>query len=333
MSECVLVTGGAGYIGSHVVRELLKAGYEPVVLDNLSSGHRRAVAPPADRLIVGDVADQELVKRLVGERHCCAAIHFAASISVAESVADPRKYFYNNTFKTSLFLNALVDAGVNAVVFSSTAAVYGWPRRFPIIEDDPTAPVNPYGESKLMSEKILQHYDVAYGLKSVALRYFNACGADPDGGIGEDHPEETHLIPIILKVALGQMAHVKIFGADYDTSDGTCVRDYIHVNDLAAAHVLALRYVLQGGATTAFNLGNGLGYTVQQVIDAARTVTGRHISTVLSERRPGDPARLVASSVRIRDVLGWRPQYPELESIISSAWKWHEEYPHGYEDR
>ncbi|MBN2054403.1 UDP-glucose 4-epimerase GalE [bacterium] len=328
MKPTILVTGGAGYIGSHVTLELSRAGYGVRVLDNLSVGHAAAV--PADVLHVGDIADRELVTTIVKQHGIKAVMHFAADTLVDESVREPRKYFSNNTFKTDRMVGALLDAGVRSMVFSSSAAVYGEPQKVPITENDSKYPTNAYGESKLLTEYILRHYDTAYQLKSVSLRYFNACGADPAGGAGEDHKPETHLIPIILQVALGQRERIFIYGDDYPTHDGTCVRDYIHVTDLAAAHILALEWLLAGNPTRSYNLGNGEGHTVKEVVETARTVTGHPIPTQTTERRPGDPVRLIAGAQRITAELGWRPQYTELHDIIQTAWNWHQIHPHGY---
>jgi UDP-glucose 4-epimerase len=327
-SKAVLVSGGAGYIGSHVVRALRRRGRRVVVLDSLRTGHRAAVEEGL--LVEGDVADQELVKRLVGEHDVGAVLHFAAEILVGESVVDPRKYFHDNTFKTFLFLNALLDAGVRRFVFSSTAAIFGDPVRTPIEEDDPKAPASPYGESKLMVERMLATYDRAYGLRYTALRYFNAAGADPAGDLGEDHHPETHLIPLALQVALGRREELQIYGADYPTPDGTCVRDYVHVVDLAEAHLLALDYLEGGGCSRSYNLGNGTGYSVREVLESARRVTGAEIPARVAARRPGDPAVLVAGSERIRRELGWRPEYTDLDAIVASAWRWHRAHPEGF---
>lgn len=323
----VLLTGGAGYIGSHIVRALKAAGHTPVALDTLENGHREAVGDAA--FIHASVADEAALLAAFREHRIDAVIHLAAYIEAGESVAKPDKYFRNNTIIGLTLLDAMRKAGVGKIVFSSTAAVYGTPRRVPIEEDDRLAPINPYGSSKLCVEYMLQAYAAAYGLGVVALRYFNVAGADPAGGIGEDHHPETHLVPLVLQVPRGTRADVKIFGDDYDTPDGTCIRDYIHVCDLADAHVLALKAV-QGGGVKVYNLGNGEGFSVRQVIETCRAVTGHAIPAVMSPRRPGDPARLVASSAKAQRELLWRPRYPELRTIIQHAWNWHQACPMGY---
>ncbi len=324
----VLVAGGAGYIGSHVVLELNRRGHEPVVLDNLVKGHKAAVL--AGRFIEGNVGDSELVKKVVKEEKIEAAIHLCAYSLVGESVGEPSKYFQNNIGNGMKLLDALRESGVNKFVFSSTAAVYGEPEQTPIPEEHPKNPTNPYGFSKLTFEGILKAYDHAYGLKFMSLRYFNAAGADPESDIGEDHQPETHLIPIVLQAAMGVRPYIEIYGTDYPTPDGTCIRDYIHVNDLAQAHVLALEALNNGLASTIYNLGNGLGYSNRQVIETAQKVTGINIPVKEGPRRPGDPAILVASSNRIKDELGWKPSYPQLEKIIETAWRWHKGHPEGY---
>ena len=317
----VLVTGGAGYVGSHAVRELSRAGIPYVVLDNLVRGHREFV--PADRLVVGDIADEPLVRDLLSTHGVTDVMHFAAYAYVGESVVDPMRYYVNNLAATILFLRCVVEAGVQSFVFSSTCATYGDPESTPIREDHPQRPVNPYGATKLMVERVLRDFDEAYGLRHVCLRYFNAAGADPDGGIGEVHDPETHLLPLVLQTALGLRPHVQIFGTDYATPDGTCIRDYVHVTDLASAHLLALRHLQDGGASDAFNLGNGQGFSVREVVEKARQATGRTIATVDAPRRPGDPDRLVGSAEKAMAVLGWKPKYRSLESIIETAWSWH----------
>jgi UDP-glucose 4-epimerase len=318
----ILVTGGAGYIGSHAVRRLKKAGYETLVLDNLVYGHSEFAAP--GELIVGDLEDQTLLETIFSQHKIEAVMHFAAYAYVGESVQNPGKYYRNNVACTLNLLDAMVAHGVKQLIFSSTCATYGEPEEIPITETHPQRPINPYGQSKLMVEQILKDYDHAYGLRSVRLRYFNAAGADPDGGIGEDHDPETHLIPLVLDAAIGKRESVSIFGTDYDTPDGTCVRDYIHVTDLAEAHVLGLRYLQNGGATDVFNLGNSRGFSVREVIDTARKVTGREIKVVEGGRRAGDPAELVGSAEKIKRVLGWKPQFASLEKIIETAWVWHQ---------
>ena len=323
----ILVTGGAGYIGS-VTTEFLRArGEQAVVLDNLSRGHRGAVADGVP-FYEGDVGDRELVARICGEHEIDACVHFAAFAYVGESVAQPALYYENNVEQGARLLGALLSAGVRRLVFSSTCATYGEPRRIPIDEAHPQQPTNPYGWSKLFLERIMTDYDRAYGLRFVALRYFNASGALPQRG--EHHEPETHLIPLVLKAARGGIAHVSVFGGDYETSDGTCVRDYIHVADLAEAHALALDYLRGGGQSAAVNLGNGQGYSVLEVVEAARKVTGREIKVEVQARRPGDPSHLVADAARARDLLGWRPRRPDLAAIIGSAWEWHSGRPLGY---
>jgi UDP-glucose-4-epimerase GalE len=323
----VLLTGGAGYIGSHVVRALAAAGHTPVVYDNLVNGHRAAVGQVA--FVQGDVADKATLLGAMRDHAVEAVIHLAAFIEAGESVVKPDKYFRNNTIIGMTLLDAMRQAGVREMVFSSTAAVYGMLRRAPIEETDRLEPINPYGASKLCVELMLRGYAPAYGMGFVALRYFNVAGADPTGRIGEDHSPETHLIPLILQVPLGKRPSIKVFGQDYDTPDGTCIRDYIHVCDLADAHVLALG-AIEPGQVKAYNLGNGEGFSVKEVIDACRTVTGTPIPAEPAERRPGDPPRLVASSAKAIAELGWRPKYPKLPTIISHAWAWHKANPGGY---
>ncbi|MGI9165676.1 MAG: UDP-glucose 4-epimerase GalE [Pyrinomonadaceae bacterium] len=323
----ILVTGGAGYIGS-VTTELLRArGEQVVVLDNLSRGHRGAVAPSVP-FYEGNIGDRELVTRVASEHNIDACIHFAAFAYVGESVSQPALYYDNNLEQGIRLLGALVSAGVRRVVFSSTCATYGEPQRIPIDEGHQQLPTNPYGWSKLFVERIMADYDRAYDLKFVALRYFNASGATPERG--EHHEPETHLIPLVLKAARGEIQHVTVFGSDYPTPDGTCVRDYIHVADLAEAHALSLEYLRAANPSTAINLGNGQGYSVLEVVEAARKVTGRKIAVEMQGRRPGDPSHLVADAARARSVLGWQPQQPDLAAIIGSAWEWHSRRPQGY---
>jgi len=322
----ILIVGGAGYIGSQTAKLVAKAGQRPVVYDNLVYGHRWAAK--WGPFIEGDLSDSALLTRVLKEHQVTAVIHFAAYAYVGESVTDPRKYFHNNVVNTLCLLDALVDNGVRDIVFSSTCATYGEPRQVPISEDHPQNPVNPYGESKLMVEKMLHWYQGAYGLRYAALRYFNAAGADPDGEVGEDHDPETHLIPLVLQAAIGRRPNVSIFGDDYDTPDGTCIRDYIHVSDLAEAHVLALRALDRGSRT--YNLGNGNGFSVLDVIRVAREITGREVPVVRAPRRPGDVPRLLADSARIRGELGWTPSVPDLPRIVESAWRWHRDHPRGY---
>jgi len=327
----ILVTGGAGYIGSHTVRALAAAGHDLIVYDSLEKGHPAAVANC--RLVVGDVADGLKLDRVFREFRIDAVVHFAAFIEAGESVREPAKYFRNNTAGTLSLLEAMVRNEVAQIVFSSTAAVYGEPQRIPIHESDRKQPTNPYGLSKLMIEEMLDAFEAAYGLRSISLRYFNAAGAAPDGLLGEDHHPETHLIPLILQVALGQRESIGIFGTDYPTRDGTCIRDYIHVTDLADAHLLALEKLRAGELRNVYNLGNGSGFTVREVIEVARKVTGAPIDAVEQPPRPGDPAQLVASSDRAWQDLGWRPQYADLESIVATAWRWKGAHPQGYGDR
>ena len=326
----ILVTGGAGYIGSVVVAELLKSEYEVIVFDNLSRGHRLAL-PSSATLVIGDIADRKVLGTLFQTHSIEAVIHFAALIEVAESMQSPELYFRNNSAGTLALLEEMLNAGVMKLVFSSTAAVYGNPARIPIRENESLAPSNPYGESKLLVERMLSWMHEAHGFQYASLRYFNASGAaHPDRG--EDHSPESHLIPLILKVALGQRPNVSIFGTDYPTPDGSCVRDYIHVLDLASAHVLALRALSEQGRLT-YNLGSGHGFSVREVIDASRRITGHPIPAVECSRRPGDPATLVASSEKIQSELHWRPKYSDLETIVSSSWDWHRRHPCGYRDK
>ncbi len=322
----ILVTGGAGYIGSHAVLALQQAGYEVVVLDNLVYGHRDIVDRVLQvELIEGDTNDRALLDNLFSSRKITAVMHFAAYAYVGESVSEPAKYYQNNVVGTLTLVDAMRAAGIDKFVFSSTCATYGVPTTVPIPEDHPQDPINPYGMTKLMVEKILQDYSHAYNLRSVRFRYFNAAGADPEGRLGEDHNPETHIIPLVLLTALGKRESVSIFGTDYPTPDGTCIRDYIHVTDLAQAHVLGLEYLLKGGETTVFNLGNGNGFSVKEVIETARQVTGREIPAIECPRRPGDPPALVGGSDRARAILGWDPQYADLTQILTHAWAWHQQ--------
>lgn len=315
----ILVVGGAGYIGSHMVKALDRAGYEPVVLDNLATGHADAVR--RGELVRGDLGDAALLDELLGQGGFQGVMHFAAFSLVGESVEDPAKYYRNNVAGTLTLLEAMARHGIPAFIFSSTAAVYGDPDYSPIDEAHPVRPINPYGASKWMVERMLADFDAAHGLRSVSLRYFNAAGADPDGELGERHDPETHLIPIVLQAASGRRDHVAINGTDYPTADGTCVRDFIHVTDLCDAHLRALEWLLAGGASRVYNLGTGSGYSVRQLIDTARSVTGQAFEVVHGPRRPGDPARLVADSTRAQAELGWQPRR-ELNSIVRDAWNW-----------
>lgn len=325
----VLVLGGAGYIGSHTVRALLEAKREVVVADNLSTGYRAAV-PDSVTFYELDIRDRAALDRLFEKEKIEGVIHFAADSQVGESMQKPLKYYDNNLHGTQVLLEAMLAHGVKHIVFSSTAATYGEPRSVPILESDPTIPTNCYGETKLAMEHMMKWVSVAHGLHYVALRYFNAAGAHPSGEIGEAHQPESHLIPLILQVPNGQREFISVFGTDYPTPDGTCVRDYIHVSDLSDAHVLALDYLLRGGENTAFNLGNGVGFSVREVIDHARSVTGHPIPEKHTPRRAGDPAQLVASSDKAKEVLGWRPRFDSLDTIIETAWRWHQAHPQGY---
>lgn len=327
----ILVLGGAGYIGSHTVYELIDAGRDVVVADNLLTGFRAAVHPKA-RFYELDIRDRAALDQLFEKEQIEGVIHFAASSQVGESMSDPLKYYDNNLHGTMVLLQSMVAHGVDKIVFSSTAATYGEPERVPILETDRTDPTNCYGETKLSMEHMMRWVSQAHGLRYVALRYFNACGAHASGAIGEAHNPETHLIPLILQVPGGKREKISIFGDDYPTKDGTCVRDYIHVTDLAQAHILALDYLLNGGENNVFNLGNGVGFTVKEVIDVARAVTGHPIPAETCPRRAGDPAQLIASSEKAVKVLGWKPQYNDLNTIIASAWKWHSTHPKGYEE-
>ena len=321
----ILVTGGAGYIGSHAVLALQQAGYDILVLDNLSYGHPELIHALKAELIVGDTQDRALLDQLFASRAIAAVMHFAAYIAVGESVDDPARYYRNNVVGTLTLLDAMVAAQIKHFVFSSTCAIYGMPQSMPMTEDHPHSPLSPYAASKEMVERLLADFDRAYGLKSVTFRYFNASGADPQGRLGEDHHPETHLIPLALLTALGKRESLSIFGTDYDTPDGTAVRDYIHVSDLADAHVLGLKYLLEGGESNIFNLGNGNGFSVREVIETAAAVTGKKIPMQTSDRRPGDAPTLVGSSRKAQTILGWTPQYSDLQMIIAHAWQWHQQ--------
>lgn len=321
----VLVTGGAGYVGSHAVKAMREIGIPCVILDNLVRGHRDLALDT--RLIVGDTADTPLVRRILADHRVTAVVHFAAYAYVGESVERPAMYYENNVAATVQLLKTTVEAGVKRFVFSSTCATYGLPETVPMTEEHPQRPVNPYGASKLMVERVLQDFDRAHGLRSVVLRYFNAAGADPSGRIGERHDPETHLVPLTLQVAAGLRESVAIYGTDYATDDGTCVRDYIHVNDLAQAHILGLRYLEAGDPSDVFNLGNGNGFSVRQVVQMAERITGRRIKTTEGPRRAGDPPMLVGSSAKARRILGWTPRFDTLEAILETAWRWHSTVP------
>ena len=325
----ILVLGGAGYIGSHTALELVRAGEDVIVADNLVTGHREAV-PAGAKFYQGDLHDFAFLDNLFQQEQIDAVIHFAAYSLVGESVTNPLKYYDNNLCGTRVLLEAMVKNHVDKIVFSSTAATYGEPEHIPILEADRTLPTNPYGETKLAMEKMFHWTANAHGLRYVSLRYFNACGADASGTIGEAHNPESHLIPLILQVPNGKREAISIYGTDYDTPDGTCIRDYIHVTDLAQAHILAVQYLQNGGESSIFNLGNGVGYSVREVIETARKVTGHLIPAVETPRRAGDPARLVASSEKAKAVLGWKPVHDSLEEIIASAWNWHQRHPDGY---
>ncbi len=326
----ILVLGGAGYIGSHTVYELIDNGYDVVIADNLETGYMAAVHPKA-RFYKGDIRNRDFIDSVFDQEKIDGVIHFAANSLVGESMTKPLKYYDNNLCGTKVLLESMVAHDIKYIVFSSTAATYGEPERIPIMEEDRTCPTNCYGETKLSMEKMFKWTSLAHGMKFVSLRYFNACGAHKSGEIGEAHNPESHLIPLILQVPNGKRPEISIFGDDYDTKDGTCIRDYIHVTDLAQAHILAMEYLVKGGDNAIFNLGNGVGFTVNEVIETARRVTGHPIPAKVCPRRAGDPAQLIASSQKARDILGWKPQYDDLETIISSAWNWHKNHPNGFE--
>lgn len=328
----ILVAGGAGYIGSHMVKQLVESGEDVVVADNLSTGHKKAINPKA-KFYYGDICDRAFLDRIFVNEDITAVVHFAAFSIVPESMQEPLKYFDNNTGGMITLLEAMRDFKVKYIVFSSTAATYGIPETMPIKETDPQQPINPYGLSKLMMEKMMAWADEAYGIKFVALRYFNVAGAAADGTIGEDHGPETHLVPIIMQVAQGKRDELSIFGDDYNTPDGTNVRDYVHVMDLADAHILALKYLEAGNPSNAFNLGSSTGFSNKEMLEAAREVTGKEIPAKIAPRRPGDPDSLVAASDKAREVLNWQPKYDDVHDIIATAWQWHSTHPKGYDDR
>lgn len=318
----ILVCGGAGYIGSHINKQLYKEGYETIVFDNLIYGHKEAVK--WGKLVVGDLKNVDEIEAVFKNNQIDAVFHFAAYAYVGESVDHPEKYYYNNVANTLNLLHVMMKYGCNKIIFSSTCATYGEPEKVPITEDMPQNPINPYGATKLMVERIFQDYHKAYGLQYVVLRYFNAAGADPDGEIGESHNPETHILPLVLDAASGKRPDIKVFGTDYDTPDGSCIRDYIHVYDLATAHLLALHHLEAGKESQFFNLGNEKGTSVLEVVNSVKQVTGRDFKVTLTDRRPGDPAKLVGSSQKAQEVLGWKPVYGDIDAIVGHAWKWHE---------
>lgn len=326
----ILVCGGAGYIGSHAVRQLIDRGEEVIIVDNLETGHEDAIHPQAKFYKV-DIRDEEALDKVFAENKIDEVIHFAANSLVGESMSNPLKYFNNNVHGTEILLKVMVAHDVKKIVFSSTAATYGEPKNIPILESDETNPTNAYGETKLCMEKMMKWADKAHGVKYISLRYFNVAGAHESGEIGEDHNPETHLIPLILQVPLGKREFISIFGDDYETHDGTCIRDYIHVTDLADAHILAVHKLREGSESNIYNLGSGNGFTVKEMIETARKVTGHEIPAKVCERRAGDPAKLVASSEKARRELGWVPKHENVEDMISSAWNWHQKHPNGFE--
>ncbi|WP_018664805.1 UDP-glucose 4-epimerase GalE [Heyndrickxia acidiproducens] len=328
----ILVLGGAGYIGSHAVYQLIDQKYDVVVIDNLQTGHRGAIHPQA-KFYEGDIRDRAFMRDVFGKEKIDAIIHFAANSLVGESMEKPLKYFDNNVYGTQIVLEMMKEYHVPHIVFSSTAATYGEPESVPITESMPTAPTNTYGETKLTMEKMMKWCEKAYGIKHVALRYFNVAGARSTGEIGEDHHPETHLIPVVLETVLGKREAITIFGEDYDTKDGTCVRDYIHVEDLIAAHILALKYLQNGGASDVFNLGSSQGFSVKEIVDTVRKVTGKGFNVKIGDRRAGDPSVLIASSDKAKRVLGWNPQKTDINQIIKDAWNWHQNHPAGYNDK
>jgi UDP-glucose 4-epimerase len=327
----ILVLGGAGYIGSHAVYQLIDQNFDVVVVDNLQTGHEQAIHPKA-KYYKGDIKEKEFLKQVFEKEKIDGVIHFAASSLVGESMTNPLKYFDNNVYGTQVLLDVMKDYDVKNIVFSSTAATYGEQEVMPITEEAPTIPTNAYGETKLTMEKLMKWCDIAYGIKYVSLRYFNVAGARSTGEIGEDHNPETHLIPVVLQVALGKRDYISVFGDDYDTPDGTCIRDYIHVEDLIDAHILALRYLQNGGESNFFNLGSSKGFSVKEIIEAAREVTGHPIPARIVERRAGDPSKLIASSSKAMGILGWETKRTSIHRIIKDAWNWHQTHPNGYND-
>ncbi|MBC1729358.1 UDP-glucose 4-epimerase GalE [Listeria seeligeri] len=325
----IIVLGGAGYIGSHAVAELVNRGYNVVVVDNLKTGHKEAIHEKA-KFYQGDIRDKDFLSSVFEREIVDGVIHFAASSLVGESMEEPLQYLNNNVYGTQILLEVMEQFGVKNIVFSSSAATYGEPERVPITESMPTNPESTYGDTKLIMEKMMKWCDKAYGMKYVALRYFNVAGAKSDGIIGEDHQPESHLVPIILQVALGQREKLAIYGDDYNTPDGTCIRDYVHVEDLIDAHIRSLEYLENGGESNIFNLGSSKGFSVQEILGAARSVTGKNIPAEVVARRAGDPGTLIAASDKARDVLGWEPTYTDIKDIIATAWKWHESHPNGY---
>ena len=328
----VLICGGAGYIGSHNVRAFKAHGEDVIVIDSLATGHRASI-PDDIKFYEGDIRDGNILDKVFHENNIEAVIHFCAFSLVGESVEKPLKYFNNNVGGMISLLEAMQRNNVKRIIFSSTAATYGEPEKIPILESDPTKPTNPYGESKLIMEKMIHWAGLQHGIKYVALRYFNVAGAWHDGSIGEDHHPETHLVPLILQVPLGKRKSITVYGSDYPTKDGTCIRDYVHVEDLARAHILALEYLRNGGESNIFNLGSGDGYSVMEMINAAKDATGQDIALEIGSRRAGDPARLVADSTKAHEILGWTPEITDMKEIIASAWKWHKSHPEGYDDK
>ena len=328
----ILVCGGAGYIGSHTVHELVNQGKDVIIVDNLQTGHMKAVNPKA-KFYKGDIRDAEFLDKVFSENNIEAIIHFAANSLVGESMEKPLLYFNNNVYGMQVLLESMVKHDIKNIVFSSTAAVYGEPKKIPILEEDETNPTNTYGETKLTMEKMMKWVSKAYGITFVSLRYFNACGALLDGSIGEDHFPESHLIPLILQVPLKKRDAITVFGEDYETPDGTCIRDYIHVLDLADAHIKAVDYLQKGNESNIFNLGNGVGFSVKEIIDSAKQATNEDIKVVIGERRAGDPAKLIASNEKAKTILGWEPKYTDVKDVISTAWEWHKNHPDGYGDR